>query len=95
MRAIISLLAALLPSLALAGPPDLTNLSVNNGLSLETFNAARPHNVIINDKTGRAIFTIDMDKRTITVPSDVEVNATARAVIDAMEPYLRAARGAK
>ncbi len=48
---------------------------------------AMPNKITIQG-SGGAIMTIDLEKRNIFVAPDSDVNATAKAVIDAMQQYV-------
>lgn len=78
---------------AAAFPSGEFDIHATTERPLFTLDSARPSSVVFSDARGRPIFTIDTEKRAIIVPDDVDVNATARLVLEAMGPYLRQVTG--
>jgi hypothetical protein len=49
----------------------------------------RQNRLIFSGQDGRPVLVIDMERRVIEVPADVEVSEAAAAVFEALQPYLQ------
>lgn len=72
-------------ALLLAASPAFAQIDKNgNGVFQFQTNSGAPTRFVISDATQRPIFMIDSTNKKITVPDDVDVNETARQVLEAI-----------